>query len=148
MLAKRLSSHSLANANKPRKKYEAKADDKEEGLRHLDRVVCWYWWCLATRVRLTTPDRGVAYNKPFPGQRNRQFAAESGCNRGASLERHRNIPALFHPFTHPARYGNCLHHRDTETQRHKIESRASGHRAFFAPSRPPRLISVTSVPLW
>ena len=31
-------SHSLANANKPRKKYEANKDEKEERLQHLDRV--------------------------------------------------------------------------------------------------------------
>jgi len=31
-------SHSLANANKPRKKYEANKDEKEERLRHLDSV--------------------------------------------------------------------------------------------------------------
>jgi hypothetical protein len=31
-------SQPLANANKPRKKYEANKDEKEERLRHLDSV--------------------------------------------------------------------------------------------------------------
>jgi hypothetical protein len=35
-------SQPLANANKPRKKYEANKDEKEERLRHLDSV-CVLW---------------------------------------------------------------------------------------------------------